>query len=88
MKKISLFFLLFIYFGIACSTPPSSTSDQVMTEVNPLGQSSAGDKMTLLCRCGKGYVSASGKTEVKAQELAKRRCSAVSQSIGKCELKK
>ena len=88
MKKISLLFFLLIYFVIACSAPPSSTADKGTTEVQPSGQSPVGDTMTLLCRCGKGYVSVSKKTEVKAQELAKRQCESVSQSIGKCELKK
>ena len=79
--------LLFVFFITACSEQPSN-SNQKGTGESANNTSVSQSKVTVLCRCGERYISWSGKDESSAKEQVKKNCESLSQSIGKCEVRK
>ncbi len=96
MKWLLFSSWFFILLLSACSEeqPAKKNSNKATGESSKAtGESATSNKtsqgaVTVLCRCGKGYVSWSGEDESSVKEVVKKNCESLSQSIKDCQVKK
>ena len=87
---LSLFFVALLC-GTGCSSSSNDgrdpSSDKSQTRSDEQAEDANTKGVTVICKCGKGKLSWTEETKQKAEEQAKKNCSALSQSLKQCKIK-